>query len=108
MTKGPGAHIFRSHATVVESDSREVRFSTWSLVGLGLTSLAVGPARGLAEEKKPMMKAVVIHAYGGTNVLKFEDLPRPEPKDDEVLIRVIAASINPVDAAIRQGYLAQL
>jgi NADPH:quinone reductase-like Zn-dependent oxidoreductase len=55
-----------------------------------------------------MMKAVVIHAYGGPQVLKVEDVPRPEPKEDEVLIRVIAASVNPVDAAIRQGYLARI
>jgi NADPH:quinone reductase-like Zn-dependent oxidoreductase len=35
-------------------------------------------------------------------------VPRPEPKENEILIRVIAGSVNPVDAAIRQGYLAQL
>jgi len=55
-----------------------------------------------------MMKAIVIHAYGGPEVLKLEDVPRPEPKENEILIRVIAASVNPVDAAIRQGYLARL
>jgi len=55
-----------------------------------------------------MMKAAVIHAYGGPEVLKLEDVLRPEPKEDEVLIRVIAASVNPVDAAIRQGYLARI
>jgi NADPH:quinone reductase-like Zn-dependent oxidoreductase len=55
-----------------------------------------------------MMKAVIIHVYGGLDVLKLEELPRPEPKEDEVLIRVIAASINPVDVAIRQGYLARM
>jgi NADPH:quinone reductase-like Zn-dependent oxidoreductase len=54
------------------------------------------------------MKAVVIHAYGGLEVLKLENVPRPEPKEDEVLIRVLAASINPVDIAIRKGYLAEL
>ena len=54
------------------------------------------------------MKAVVIHAYGGPEVLKLEDVPRPEPKDDEILIRVVAASVNPVDVAIRKGYLAEL
>jgi NADPH:quinone reductase-like Zn-dependent oxidoreductase len=54
------------------------------------------------------MKAVVIHAYGAPEVLKLEEVPRPEPKEDEVLIRVIAASVNPVDAAIRQGYLARI
>ena len=55
-----------------------------------------------------MMKAVIIHAYGGPEVLKLEDVPRPEPKEDEILIRVVAASINPVDVAIRKGYLAEL
>jgi NADPH:quinone reductase-like Zn-dependent oxidoreductase len=55
-----------------------------------------------------MMKAVVIHAYGGPEALKLEDVPRPEPKEDEILIRVVAASVNPVDVAIRKGYLAEL
>ncbi len=54
------------------------------------------------------MKAIVIHEYGGPEVLKYEDVPRPEPKEDEILIRVMAASVNPVDAAIRKGYLARL
>src|SRR6266496_3278915 len=49
------------------------------------------------------MKAVVIHAYGGPEVLKYEDIPRPEPKDDQLLIRVIAAGVNPVDGMIRSG-----
>jgi NADPH:quinone reductase-like Zn-dependent oxidoreductase len=54
------------------------------------------------------MKAVVIHAYGGSEVLKLEEVSRPQPKEDEILIRVVAASINPVDVAIREGYLAEL
>jgi NADPH:quinone reductase-like Zn-dependent oxidoreductase len=55
-----------------------------------------------------LMKAIVMHGYGGPEVLKVEQVPRPEPKDDEVLIRVGASSINPVDVAIRKGYLAEL
>jgi NADPH:quinone reductase-like Zn-dependent oxidoreductase len=51
------------------------------------------------------MKAVQIHAYGGPEVLKYEDAPRPEPKPDEVLIRVHAAAINPVDWKTREGLL---
>ena len=51
----------------------------------------------------PTMKAVVIHEYGGPEVLKYEDVPRPEPKDDQLLVRVIAAGVNPVDGAIRSG-----
>ena len=40
-------------------------------------------------------------------VLNYEDTPRPEPRDDEVLIRVVAASVNPVDVAIRSGKYAE-
>ena len=54
------------------------------------------------------MKAIVIHNYGGREVLKYEDASRPEPKQNEVLIRVMAASVNPVDAAIRKGYLERI
>lgn len=52
------------------------------------------------------MKAIVIHEYGGPKVLKYEDVPRPEPKDNELLIRVIAAGVNPVDGMIRSGMFA--
>ena len=49
------------------------------------------------------MKAIVIHEYGGPEVLKYEDVPRPEPKENEILVRVIAAGVNPVDGLIRSG-----
>jgi len=74
----------------------------------GLMPLAIMPGHAATQSEKPMMKAVVIHAYGGPEVLKLEDVPPPEPKDDEILIRVVAASVNPVDVAIRKGYLAEL
>ena len=51
-----------------------------------------------------MMKAVRIHDYGGPEVLKLEDIPRPQIAPDEVLIRVHAAGVNPVDWKIREGY----
>ena len=54
-----------------------------------------------AQSIKPMMKAIVIHEYGGPEVLKYEDVPRPEPKDDQILVRVIAACVNPVAEAGR-------
>lgn len=57
----------------------------------------------LALAAQPTMKAAVLHERGGTDVLKYEDAPRPEPKDDEVLIKVMAAGVNPIDAYIRQG-----
>ncbi|HLA74733.1 MAG TPA: NADP-dependent oxidoreductase [Gammaproteobacteria bacterium] len=51
------------------------------------------------------MKAVRIHNYGGPEVLVYEDVPRPAPKRGEVLIRVHAAGVNPVDWKIRSGRL---
>jgi len=49
------------------------------------------------------MKAVRIHEYGGPDVLIYEDAPRPEPNEDELLIRVHAAGVNPADWQIRAG-----
>src|SRR5437660_12042734 len=60
-----------------------------------------------AQTSPPMMKAVFVHEFGGPEVLKYEDAPRPEPKDDEILVRVIAAGVKPVDAYARQGMLAK-
>lgn len=50
-----------------------------------------------------MMKAVRIRSFGGPEVLELADVEKPQPKDDEVLIRVRAASVNPVDYKIRSG-----
>jgi NADPH:quinone reductase-like Zn-dependent oxidoreductase len=49
------------------------------------------------------MKAVVVHQYGGPEVLKFEDYPDPVPGAGEVLVRVAAASVNPIDYKRRAG-----
>ena len=49
------------------------------------------------------MKASVIHAYGGPDVMEYGDYPDPVPREGEVLVRVAAASINPVDLLQRAG-----
>lgn len=49
------------------------------------------------------MKASVIHEYGGPEVLRYEDYPNPVLKQGEVLIRVAAAGLNPVDISERSG-----
>ena len=49
------------------------------------------------------MKAVVVHQYGGPEVLKFEEYPDPVPGPGEVLVRVAAASVNPIDYKRRAG-----
>jgi NADPH:quinone reductase-like Zn-dependent oxidoreductase len=49
------------------------------------------------------MKAIVVHKYGGPEVLKFEEYPDPVPGPGEVLVRVAAASVNPLDYKRRAG-----
>ncbi|MDF7814939.1 NADP-dependent oxidoreductase [Hymenobacter sp. YC55] len=49
------------------------------------------------------MKAVRIHAFGGPEVLQLEEVARPVPAADEVLIRVYASGVNPADWVARQG-----
>jgi len=66
-------------------------------------SIAALAATSLGQADKPTMKAVVIHEYGGPEVLKYEDVPQPEPKQDQLRIHVIAAGVNPVDGMIRSG-----
>ncbi len=49
------------------------------------------------------MKAVRLHAYGGIDQLRYEDAAVPEPGPDEVLVKVAATSVNPIDWKIRSG-----
>jgi NADPH:quinone reductase-like Zn-dependent oxidoreductase len=49
------------------------------------------------------MKAVRIHAFGGPDVLQLEDVARPVPAPDEILIQVQASGVNPVDWTVREG-----
>ena len=55
-----------------------------------------------------MPKAVRLEEYGGVDVLKIVEVPRPEPGPDQVLVQVKAAGINPGEAKIRDGALAAL
>lgn len=57
-----------------------------------------------------MMKAMVHHRYGSPSVLRPEDICRPVPGEDEVLVRIRAASLNPYDRYLMRGrpYLIRL
>ena len=66
--------------------------------------LAVG---ALAQAHADTMKAVVAPEYGAPEVLKYEDAPRPEPKENELLVRVIACGVNPADPLVISGRLAK-
>jgi NADPH:quinone reductase-like Zn-dependent oxidoreductase len=53
--------------------------------------------------KEMNMKAIVVHQYGGPEVLKFEEYPDPVAGPGEVLVRVAATSVNPIDYKRRAG-----
>ncbi|MFH9133669.1 NADP-dependent oxidoreductase [Streptomyces sp. NPDC017524] len=54
------------------------------------------------------MKAIRFHEFGGSEVLRHEDIERPLPGTGQVLVRVAATSFNPVDDHIRAGFLAEM
>ena len=54
------------------------------------------------------MKAIRLHSYGGPEVLVYEEAPRSTPQAGEVLVRVYATALNPVDRSTRTGYLQQM
>src|SRR5690348_9773632 len=69
--------------------------------------LAIVLAAIAGAEQKPMMKAVVAHQYGAPDVLKFEQVLRPDPAADEALVRVIASGVNPADPLTLSGKYAK-
>jgi len=78
-------------------------FGVLGFIGL----LAIGASASLAQDGErdapPTMKAIRYHERGDVDVLKLEDVPRPEPAAGELLVRVHAAGVNPVDWKIRAG-----
>lgn len=54
------------------------------------------------------MRALRIHGYGGAEVMRIDDVPRPAAGAGQVLVRVRAASVNPIDWKIRRGMLASM
>ena len=53
------------------------------------------------------MRAIVVREFGGPDVMKIEDVPQPSPGPGQVLVRVRAIGVNPVDAYIRSGTYAR-
>ncbi|HMK24003.1 MAG TPA: zinc-binding dehydrogenase [Terriglobales bacterium] len=49
------------------------------------------------------MKAAIIHEFGGPEVLRYEDVPDPQPREDQVLVRVKACAMNHLDLWVRKG-----
>jgi NADPH:quinone reductase-like Zn-dependent oxidoreductase len=80
------------------------------VVALGVISLALALSHTSPCGAPPplptgatLMKGIVHRCYGSPDVVRYEDLPRPAPADDEVLVRVRAASLNPLDYHYLEG-----
>src|SRR6267154_3494779 len=74
----------------------------FSFTALGVLSVCITRA-----EEKPKMRAVVAHEYGAPDVLRIEQVQRPEPNEDEALVRVIASAVNPADPLTLSGKYAR-
>ena len=80
------------------------------VLALGVLSLALAMSHTSACEPSPPlpagatpMKAIVHRCYGSPDVIRLEDVPKPTAKDDEILVRVHAASVNPLDWHYLEG-----
>src|SRR5438034_1890038 len=76
-------------------------------VALGASVALDGSPCAIAQPLPKTMKAIVAREYGGPEVLKYEDVPLPEPKENEILVRVIASGVNPADPLILNGKYAK-
>ena len=80
------------------------------LLAVAVFSLAIvlsynsgcGPAPVVSADAE-LMKAIRYRCYGSTEVLGFEDVEKPTPADNEVLVKVVAASVNPLDWHFMRG-----
>jgi len=57
----------------------------------------------MAHEERQPMKAIRFHEFGGPDVLRYEDVPEPVMRQDQVLVRVRACALNHLDLFVRQG-----
>ena len=78
-----------------------------ALEARGATAAAANPFRGRlirpASTENIMIKAIRIHSPGGPEVMKWEDVPRPEPGPGEALIKQEAVGLNYIDVYFRSG-----
>jgi NADPH:quinone reductase-like Zn-dependent oxidoreductase len=79
-----------------------LRLRIWNLMPMVLFA-----ASAIGQSDKTTMKAIVAHEYGGPDVLHYEDAPVPEPKENEVLVRIMASGVNPADPLIVSGKYAK-
>jgi Zn-dependent alcohol dehydrogenase len=96
----------RSALSVIFGVHRD-RHAVGSCTNGPILSQACGVAsagrRGRSDFKEHSMKAIVRTQYGSPDVLQFAEVPTPSPAGNEVLIKLCAASVNPVDLFVLQG-----
>jgi NADPH:quinone reductase-like Zn-dependent oxidoreductase len=74
-----------------------------AVLGTALLLLSGTPSRPQTQQASPRMKAIVYHTYGSPDVLRLEEIAKPVPKDNELLVKVRAASVNPLDWHFMEG-----
>ncbi len=92
----------------------EARRWPWPITAICTTALMMFTGAALAQtpgpSTAPRMKAILYHNYGSPDVLRLEEIDKPVPNDHQVLVRVRAASVNPLDWHYMRGspYLARI
>lgn len=81
----------------------EARTRAYSLAQTATTSRPSNQPTNIA--KSGLMRAAQIHAYGGPEQFKLEQVAEPQPAPGEIRIRIAAVAVNPVDVKSRRGYL---
>src|SRR5215217_6148452 len=72
-----------------------------------VAALTVLKKSSAQEERRPIMRAIVTRNYGGPEALELIEVPIPDPEENQVRIKVEAATVNPVDILTRNGLLAK-
>ena len=95
---------------MAETAGGKILTGVGALVAVAIISLAVAMSYDSACRPSPaapkdatLMKAVVYRCYGAPEVLRFEDVAKPTPGDDELLVKVHAAAVNPLDWHYMRG-----
>ncbi len=83
--------------------NRAARFAILAKTKGILTKSPLCVSGDLCFYQSKKMKAIRIHSFGGPEVLQLEDIERPAPAHDEILINVFSSGVNPVDWIVRQG-----
>lgn len=85
--------------------SRVSRTAAFAVATVGALMVASFAAVGDTVPAAATMKAIRFHSFGGADVLKYEDAPKPVAAAGQILVKVHAAGVNPVDWKVRSGQI---